>query len=185
MNAEVLLAAGYAALLVAGAFLLEWLSAHTHRRALRYRTAGFTYDEDARPLALPGRRAALAARVRPRAPARPLPRPRARLQRLPEQGALHRLRPGPRDRPAARPLAALRGRPLPPRHRAPHGRPRSLRPRDRAGAAPQAPRGRAPSRTSPRDRARRTLAPPRPARPPGQLSRRDCLARTPYTNRAT
>ena len=30
---------------MAGAFVLEWLSAHTHRRSLRYRTAGFTYDE--------------------------------------------------------------------------------------------------------------------------------------------
>lgn len=28
----------------AGAFILEWLSAHTHRRSLRYRTAGFSYD---------------------------------------------------------------------------------------------------------------------------------------------
>jgi hypothetical protein len=46
MTPEVVLAAGYAALLIAGAFVLEWLSAHTHRRALRYRTAGFTYDED-------------------------------------------------------------------------------------------------------------------------------------------
>jgi hypothetical protein len=45
MNAEVVLAAGYAALLMTGAFVLEWLSAHTHRRSLRYRTAGFTYDE--------------------------------------------------------------------------------------------------------------------------------------------
>jgi hypothetical protein len=44
MTAEALLAAGYAAALVAGAFLLEWLSAHTHRRSLRYRTAGFEYD---------------------------------------------------------------------------------------------------------------------------------------------
>ena len=26
--------------------MLEWLSAHTHRRSLRYRTAGFAYDED-------------------------------------------------------------------------------------------------------------------------------------------
>ncbi len=25
--------------------MLEWLSAHTHRRSLRYRTAGFTYHE--------------------------------------------------------------------------------------------------------------------------------------------
>lgn len=46
MNAEVLLAAGYAAFLTLSAFAIEWLSAHTHRRALRYRTAGFTYSEE-------------------------------------------------------------------------------------------------------------------------------------------
>ncbi len=45
MSPEVVLAAGYAACSLAGAFVLEWLSAHTHRRSLRYRTAGFTYDE--------------------------------------------------------------------------------------------------------------------------------------------
>jgi hypothetical protein len=45
MTPEVVLAAGYAALLITGAFVLEWLSAHTHRRTLRYRTAGFDYDE--------------------------------------------------------------------------------------------------------------------------------------------
>jgi hypothetical protein len=45
MNAEVVLAAGYAGVLVTSAFVLEWLSAHTHRRSLRYRAAGFTYDE--------------------------------------------------------------------------------------------------------------------------------------------
>ena len=45
MNAEALLAAGYAFLLTAGAWALEWLSAHTHRRALSWRTAGFRYDE--------------------------------------------------------------------------------------------------------------------------------------------
>ena len=45
MSLEVLFAAGYAALLVGGASVLEWLSAHTHRRSLRYRTAGFAYDE--------------------------------------------------------------------------------------------------------------------------------------------
>ena len=44
VSGETILAAGYAALLIAGAFVLEWLSAHTHRRALRFRTAGFTYD---------------------------------------------------------------------------------------------------------------------------------------------
>ena len=46
MSAEALFAAGYAVLLTAGAGALEWLSAHTHRRALRWRTAGFQYDED-------------------------------------------------------------------------------------------------------------------------------------------
>jgi hypothetical protein len=45
VRAEVLLAAGYASLLIIGAFALEWLSAHTHQRALRYRTAGFSYDD--------------------------------------------------------------------------------------------------------------------------------------------
>ena len=45
MNAEVILAAGYAVFLTGGAFALEWLSAHTHGRALRYRTAGFAYDQ--------------------------------------------------------------------------------------------------------------------------------------------
>jgi hypothetical protein len=44
VSAEVVLATGYAAALVMGAFGLEWLSAHTHRRSLRFRTAGFTYD---------------------------------------------------------------------------------------------------------------------------------------------
>lgn len=44
MNSEAALASGYAVALIAGAFILEWLSAHTHRRSLRYRTAGFTYD---------------------------------------------------------------------------------------------------------------------------------------------
>jgi hypothetical protein len=46
VSVEALLAAGYAGFLACGAFALEWLSAHTHRRALRFRTAGFTYDAD-------------------------------------------------------------------------------------------------------------------------------------------
>jgi hypothetical protein len=46
VSPETILAAGYAAFLVGCAFLLEWLSAHTHRRALRFRTAGFSYDAD-------------------------------------------------------------------------------------------------------------------------------------------
>ena len=45
MSPEALLFAGYAAFLLVAAIALEWLSAHTHRRALRYRTAGFTYHE--------------------------------------------------------------------------------------------------------------------------------------------
>ena len=44
MSAEAMLAAGYATFLLLCAFCIEWLSAHTHRRSLRYRTAGFTYD---------------------------------------------------------------------------------------------------------------------------------------------
>jgi hypothetical protein len=40
---EAILAAGYAVFLLIAAGLLEWLSAHTHRRSLRYRTAGFEY----------------------------------------------------------------------------------------------------------------------------------------------
>jgi hypothetical protein len=46
MSLEVILAASYSTALIAGAFVLEWLSAHTHRRALRFRTAGFDYDAD-------------------------------------------------------------------------------------------------------------------------------------------
>jgi hypothetical protein len=46
VSAEVVLAGGYAAALTLGAFALEWLSAHTHRRALRFRTAGFAYVAD-------------------------------------------------------------------------------------------------------------------------------------------
>jgi hypothetical protein len=46
VSTEVILAASYAAALIGGAFVLEWLSAHTHRRALRFRTAGFDYDDD-------------------------------------------------------------------------------------------------------------------------------------------
>jgi hypothetical protein len=45
MSPEVVLAAGYALALTFGALVLEWLSAHTHRRSLRFRTAGFVYDE--------------------------------------------------------------------------------------------------------------------------------------------
>jgi hypothetical protein len=45
MSPEAILAAGYAAFLLLAAAGLEWLSAHTHRRSLRYRTAGFEYDE--------------------------------------------------------------------------------------------------------------------------------------------
>jgi hypothetical protein len=46
MSVEALLAAGYATALLTAALVLEWLSAHTHRRSLRYRTAGFEYREE-------------------------------------------------------------------------------------------------------------------------------------------
>ena len=65
MSAEVLLAAGYAGFLACAAVALELLSAHTHRRALRFRTAGFGYDEARDHCPLPGGGAAVAARVRP------------------------------------------------------------------------------------------------------------------------
>jgi hypothetical protein len=45
VSTETLLAAGYALLLAVGAGALEWLSAHTHRRAMLWRTAGFAYDD--------------------------------------------------------------------------------------------------------------------------------------------
>lgn len=43
MSAEAILALSWAGALLLAAALLEWLSAHTHRRSLRYRTAGFEY----------------------------------------------------------------------------------------------------------------------------------------------
>jgi hypothetical protein len=46
VSAEALLAAGYGVALILAALVLEWLSAHTHRRALRFRTAGFEYLDD-------------------------------------------------------------------------------------------------------------------------------------------
>ena len=46
MSPEILLFSGDAAVLLVVAGLLEVLSAHTHRRSLRYRTAGFEYDRD-------------------------------------------------------------------------------------------------------------------------------------------
>jgi hypothetical protein len=46
MSPEAILAGGYAVFLLAAATGIEWLSAHTHRRSLRYRTAGFTYHEE-------------------------------------------------------------------------------------------------------------------------------------------
>ena len=45
MSPEALTLGGYGAFLIAAAAAIEWLSAHTHRRSLRYRTAGFAYDE--------------------------------------------------------------------------------------------------------------------------------------------
>ena len=44
MSPLALMAAGYGAFMLLAAAVLEWLSAHTHRRSLRYRTSGFSYD---------------------------------------------------------------------------------------------------------------------------------------------
>jgi len=46
VSPEAILATGYATFLLVAAFVIEWLSVHTHRRALRYRTAGFFYDAE-------------------------------------------------------------------------------------------------------------------------------------------
>lgn len=46
MSTEALLAAAYAGILISCAFGLEWLSAHTHHRSMRFRTSGFTYEEE-------------------------------------------------------------------------------------------------------------------------------------------
>jgi hypothetical protein len=46
MQPAVLLAAGYAVLLLTVAAGLEWLARHTAARSQRYRTAGFTYRPD-------------------------------------------------------------------------------------------------------------------------------------------
>lgn len=43
VHIEVLLAAGYALLLVGVAAVLEWLARHSHRRSERYRNSGFVY----------------------------------------------------------------------------------------------------------------------------------------------
>jgi hypothetical protein len=43
IHIEVLLAAGYALLLVGVAATLEWLARHSHRRSEHYRNSGFTY----------------------------------------------------------------------------------------------------------------------------------------------
>src|SRR5215210_3379135 len=45
MSPEAVIGAGYAGALLVCAVVIEWLSAHTHRRSLRYRTAGFEYSE--------------------------------------------------------------------------------------------------------------------------------------------
>lgn len=46
MNVEVLLAVGYVLTLLVSAFILEWLSQHTHNRSQQFRTAGFDYDPE-------------------------------------------------------------------------------------------------------------------------------------------
>jgi hypothetical protein len=43
LHPEVVLVGGYAVLLLAVAFVLDWLAQHTQRRSERFRTAGFRY----------------------------------------------------------------------------------------------------------------------------------------------
>ncbi len=43
LHPEVVLVGGYAVVLLAVAFVLDWLAQHTQRRSERYRTAGFRY----------------------------------------------------------------------------------------------------------------------------------------------
>ena len=117
MSAETLLAGAYSLALLLSAGVLEWLSAHTHRRSLRYRTAGFDYQADQDVWVCPE-----GEHLWPHEfdHERRLVRYRAQAHvcnRCPSEGALHRLRPGPRGRAPARPLAAFRGRALPPRDR--------------------------------------------------------------------
>jgi Transposase DDE domain len=45
MTSDTVIAAGYGGVLLMSALIIDWLSAHTHRRSLRYRTAGFEYSE--------------------------------------------------------------------------------------------------------------------------------------------
>ena len=106
-----------------------------------YRTAGFGYDEQHDHWDMPRGAAPVAARVRPGAAARALPGEGAHLQRVPAQGRMHRLRSRPRGGAAARPVAALRGRALPPRAVADAGRARGARTRRRRRAQPRSGRG--------------------------------------------
>jgi len=46
MTLEVVLAVAYAAALLVGALLIEWLSLHTHNRSQQFRTAGFEYEPE-------------------------------------------------------------------------------------------------------------------------------------------
>jgi len=46
MTPEVFLAVAYAAALLVGALLIEWLSIHTHNRSQAFRTAGFEYEAE-------------------------------------------------------------------------------------------------------------------------------------------
>ena len=138
MSTEVLLAAGYAGLLVTGAFVLEWLSAHTHRRSLRYRTAGFTYDETQDHWECPE-----GEHLWPHEfdHERRLVRYRAKAHicnGCPRKAACTDSDRGREIVRPAGPLAAFRSRPLPPHHLAAHGRARRADPRRRSGAPPRA-----------------------------------------------
>ncbi len=46
MSTNAIIFAVYGGVLAIGAFVLEWLSSHTHERTRRWRTFGFTYHEE-------------------------------------------------------------------------------------------------------------------------------------------
>ena len=110
---RVSLAAGYGLFLALSALGLDALARHSHRRAARYRTAGFTYLDPSTPGSAP-RGSAAPGGDRPSAAARPLPARGAHLQRLPAQGRRAPTRTRAARSPARSILASFGGRSLPP-----------------------------------------------------------------------
>ena len=116
MTPEVLLSSGYAgALAHFGLHARVAIGTHPPTFAAGYRTAGFEYRSEHDRWVCPEGQPLWPHRVRPREKAGPY---RAKAQicnACPRKSALHRFGPRAGDRPPFGPVAALRGRPLPPR----------------------------------------------------------------------